>query len=131
LLVGSGPFLLPVARMLISGGARIIAVLEATRPAAWVRYAARLRGHWTRLREGWGYVREIRAAGVPLAFGWVIVRAEGCDELEQVVVARCDADWRPIAGTERALRVDAICVGYGFIPATQLTRMLGCEHEYR
>ena len=131
LLVGSGPFLLPVARMLLSGGARIFAVLEATRPTAWARHAPCLWGHWPRLQEGYEYLRAIRGAKVSMAYGWVIVRAEGQDEVERAVVARCDTDWRPIPGTERALQVDTICIGYGFVPAVQLTRLLGCEHEYR
>src|SRR5204862_6800393 len=126
LLVGSGPFLLPVARMLTSNGANVVAVLEATRPTAWLKQAARVRGHWGMLREGWGYVRALRQAGVPLAFGWVIVRAEGDEQVERAVVARCDHDWRPIPGTERSLRVDTVCIGYGFVPAVQLTRLLGC-----
>lgn len=131
LLIGSGPFLLPVAKMLISGGANVFAVLEATRPRAWAKHAARLWGHWARLKEGYEYLTVIRRAKVPLRYGWVIVRAEGAEEVERAVVARCDAEWRPIAGTERSLEVDTICAGYGFVPAVQLTRLLGCEHAYR
>ncbi|MCC7104818.1 MAG: FAD-dependent oxidoreductase, partial [Chloroflexi bacterium] len=131
LLVGSGPFLLPVAKALAEGGARVLAVLEATRPAAWLRHVTRLRGHWTRLREALGYLQALRRARVPLASGWMIVRAEGQESVERAVVARCDGDWRPIPGTERTLAVDAVCLGYGFVPAIQLTRLLDCAHAYR
>ena len=131
LLICSGPFLLPVAKMLISGGASVFAVLEATKPSAWARHALRVWGHWARLKEGYDYLQAIRRAKVPMSFGWVIVRAEGAEEVERAVVARCDADWRPIPGTDRTLQVDTICIGYGFVPAVQLTRLLGCEHAYR
>ena len=131
LLIGSGPFLLSVAKMLISGGASVFAVLEATKPSAWARHALRVWGHWARLKEGYDYLQAIRRAKVPMSFGWVIVRAEGAEEVERAVVARCDADWHPIPGTDRTLQVDTICIGYGFVPAVQLTRLLGCEHAYR
>lgn len=131
LLAGSGPFLLPVAKSLIQAGGRIVAVLEATRPRSWLRHAPGVWGHWRYLKEGWDYLRAIRAARVPLAFGWLVLRAEGDARVERVVVARCDDTWRPVPGTERALAVDALCVGYGFVPAIQLTRLLGCEHVYR
>jgi NADPH-dependent 2,4-dienoyl-CoA reductase/sulfur reductase-like enzyme len=128
LLVGSGPFLLPVAKMLLSGGASLAAVLEATRRRSWAGQVRRLWGHTSRLREGYDYLKALRQARVPLAFGWVIVRAEGDQEVERAVVARCDEEWAPIRGTERSLTVDTICVGYGFVPAIQLTRLLGCQH---
>jgi thioredoxin reductase len=131
LLVGSGPFLLPVAKMLLSGGASLTAVLEATQRRSWARHARRLWGHGARLREGYGYLQALRQARVPLAFGWVIVRAEGDEQVERAVVARCDRNWSPIRETERSLTVDTICVGYGFLPATQLTRLIGCQHAYR
>jgi hypothetical protein len=131
LLIGSGPFLLPVAKYLIAGGARVRAVLEATHPRQWAPHAARLWGHSARMREGWDYLKSLRKAHVPLRYGWIIVRAEGREEVERAIVARCDSQWRPIPGTERALSVDTICLGYGFLPSIQLTRLLGCAHEYR
>ena len=42
----------------------------------------------------------------------------------------CDASGRTIAGTEQAESCDTLCVGYGFIPQVQLTRLLECEHRY-
>ena len=35
-----------------------------------------------------------------------------------------------IAGSEQVEACDTLCVGYGFIPQVQLTRLLGCEHRY-
>jgi thioredoxin reductase len=129
-LAGSGPFLLPVAKTLISAGANIAAIYEATRPREWVRHAPRLWGHWDRIAEGLRYRRTLADAGVSIQFGRIVVRADGADCVERAVVMDCDGEGRPVAGTEHMEICDTLCVGYGFIPSVQLTRLLGCEHRH-
>jgi len=129
-LAGSGPFLMPVANTLIQAGAKIVAIYEATTPREWVRHAPRLWGHWARMSEALRYWRAIRGARVPVRFGYMVVRAEGEDALERVVLMRCDRDGNLIPGTEVTEPADTLCAGYGFIPSVQLTHMLGCEHTY-
>jgi len=41
-----------------------------------------------------------------------------------------DDAWRPVPGTEQTVDVDAVCLGFGFVPSTQLTQLCGCEHRY-
>ncbi len=129
-LAGSGPFLLPVARSLIVAGARPVAIYETTHPVEWAKHVVRLWGHWDRIAEALQYRRDLAAAGVPVRFRHVVVRAEGGETLERVVLMKCDAHGRPVPGTERIEQADTLCVGYGFIPSVQLTRLLGCEHRY-
>ena len=129
-LAGSGPFLLPVAKSLIAAGAKPAAIYEATRPHEWLRHAPRLWGHWDRIGEALRYRSLIADAGVPIRFGRIVVRAEGAESLERVVLMECDAQGKPVPGTEKIESADTLCVGYGFIPAVQLTRLLGCEHGY-
>lgn len=129
-LAGSGPFLLPVARTLIVAGAAPVGIYETTHPLAWAKHALRLWGHWDRVAEALDYRRTLAAAGVPIHFRHVVVRAEGRESLERVVIAKCDGGGRAISGTEREVAADTLCVGYGFVPAVQATRMLGCEHRY-
>ncbi len=129
-LAGSGPFLLPVAKTLLGAGANIAAIYEATRPREWARHALRLWGHWDRIAEGLRYRRTLADAGLSIQFGRIVVRAEGADAVERVVTMECDASGRTIAGTEQAESCDTLCVGYGFIPQVQLTRLLECEHRY-
>ena len=129
-LAGSGPFLLPVATTLIEAGAKVAGIFEATTPREWAPHATRLWGHWERVREGLRYRRTIAAAGVPIHYGHIVVRAEGEDFVERVVLAKCDAQGRAMPGTERVEKADTLCASYGFVPAVQLTRALGCEHRY-
>jgi len=130
-LAGSGPFLMPVAKSLIGVGANIVAIVEATRPQAWVSHALRLWGHWDRLREAWDYRRMIAAAGIPVYFGERVVEAHGNDAVERVVVQACDADGNiRTDASRREIEADALCVGYGFVPSVQAARALGCELTY-
>ena len=129
-LAGSGPFLLPVARTLLAAGARIGAIYEATRPREWLRHAPRLWGHWDRVAEALRYRRTLAAAGLSIQFGRIVIRAEGAECVEHAVVTACDAAGRPVPGTEQAEPCDTLCVGYGFTPSIQLTRLLGCDHRH-
>jgi thioredoxin reductase/bacterioferritin-associated ferredoxin len=122
LLAGAGPFLLPVARQLTSQGAGVV-VAEATRRRDWLRAGVRMTRHLDRLASYAAY----RARVPRVAWGQVIVRAEGDGRVESATLAACGADWAPLPGTERTLAVDAVCTAYGFVPDVALARALGCE----
>lgn len=129
LLSGTGPLQLAVAASLVRAGAEVHAILEGSSMGPRnVRQAAATWGQWARLREGWSYLRALRR--VPYRFGWAVIEARGTDQVEEAVIARLDHEWRPIQGSEQSIPVDTILLGYGFVPSTELSRLLGCEHEY-
>ena len=132
LLAGTGPLQIAVAAGLVQAGAEVVAILEAAR-LAWrdVRHAAALWGQWGRLAEGWDYGRTLFAARVPLRLGWAIVEARGDSQVEEAVICRVDDAGQPLPGTSETLAVDTIAIGYGLIPSTELSRLLGCVHEFR
>lgn len=129
-LAGSGPFLMPVASTLLQAGARIETICEATTTAEWRREMLGGITHLGRMSEAVNYGLRILTSRVPLRFGHVVVRAEGTERLERVVLSRCDADGRAVPGTREVITADTLCVGYGFVPAVQMTRLLGCRHRY-
>jgi NADPH-dependent 2,4-dienoyl-CoA reductase/sulfur reductase-like enzyme len=131
LLSGTGPLQLAVAAQLVRAGAEVVGVLEgAPIGLRSVRYAPAMWGQWARLREGWDYWRTLRRAGVPLRFGWSVVEARGNGEVEEAVIARLDGDWRPIPTSRQTVVVDTLVIGYGFIPSTELSRLLGCQLDF-
>jgi NADPH-dependent 2,4-dienoyl-CoA reductase/sulfur reductase-like enzyme len=130
LIAGSGPLLFVVAHYLLAGGARIVAVCEARPMRQPWRFAHRLLPHLDFVQQGYRYWREIKEAGVPFLTGHVIRRAIGTSEVTGATVAACDDDGRPIARTDRHVEVDAVIVGYGFLPSLELSRLAGCEHRY-
>ncbi len=71
----------------------------------------------------------LRARNVPLLWGHAVVAAEGTDELQAVQAARLDAYGAATPSPALRFEADTLCLGYGFIPSTELARMLGCEHR--
>ncbi len=142
LLAGSGPLLLPVANELVRLGADVVAVLEASHLGQWFRHAPAAWGNWDRLRDGWHYLSHLYWARVPYRPGRTVIRAlgsspvpakEGAEkggELQAAVVARLDRRGRPVPGSEETVDVDALCLGFGFLPNVELAQLAGCAHEF-
>jgi NADPH-dependent 2,4-dienoyl-CoA reductase/sulfur reductase-like enzyme len=126
---GSGPVALAFPAQLHHYGATVALVCEAG-PAPGVRdvlaIAAAARGNLGLLRDGIAYRTELRRARIPLRYGRIVVAAEGDGRVESVVHAAVDADWRVIPGTEERIVADTLCLGYGFVPSTELLRLAGC-----
>lgn len=130
-VAGAGPFLLPVAASLAQTESTVLGVFEASTPA-------RLAAGW--LPKPWELVRAAKKGGelagyisnhvrnrIPYHIGKAVIRANGTDRVESVVVASVDAHWAPIPGTEKTIEVDAVCVGHGFTPRLELAIAAGCE----
>ncbi len=129
LLAGTGPLNLVVANQLADAGAQVVAVLELARPGLG-ELLPMLAGPWQLLADGIGYVARLVRRGIPILRGWTIVEARGKEQVTSAVTAQVDKEWRPIAGSERTLEVDTVCLGFGLVPSTELSRLLGCEHRY-
>jgi len=128
LVAGAGPFLLPVTESLVKTGAKVVAVLEANRPRNLARWLAtapwKLAGKAGELTH---YVGTHLRHRVPYRPGRAVVAAHGDDRVEAVTVARVDANWKPIPGTEKRYAVDAVCVSHGFTPRLELAVAAGCR----
>ncbi len=48
-----------------------------------------------------------------------------------MTIAQLDDEWRPILDTSRRLACDTLCCSYGFVPATELARLLGARCEWQ
>ena len=124
-LAGSGPLLLLVACHLLEKGVQIEALLETTRRADYLRALPELPGALKRsdyLLKGLAMRRKIRRAGIPVHQGVRDLEACG-DQKLQAVRFTC-------GGTVRELKAQTLLLHEGVVPNTQLTRMLGCEHEW-
>ena len=133
-LAGAHPLLLVIAEQLLAAGADLAAVAFAQpRPAVveGLRDLAALRGNWMRLRDAVGPLLRLRRADVPVHTGTVVTAAEGERNLERVRLARVDRHWRPVARGSLEFSCDTLALGYGFVPASELSRQAGCEHRWR
>ena len=133
LMAGSGPLILAFSAQLHQYGANVVTVCEAAGfPAASgaLRLLRAAPGNLGLLVDGLGYMTYLARKRVPFLYSHIIVRAEGETEVERAVIARVDHDWKPVPGTEQTIAVDTICIGYGFFPSVELSRLCGCEHTY-
>ncbi|QCO06197.1 FAD-dependent oxidoreductase [Azospirillum argentinense] len=135
-IAGNGPLNLQLACELVEGGVTVAAVLEsAPRPSP-----AHWRALWTAVRsapgligDGARYLLRLRRAGVPVLWSHGVIAAEGAAEgaerLERVRYAPLGADGAPRLAEAVSVPADALCLGYGFIPSTEIARALGCAHR--
>jgi thioredoxin reductase len=134
LVSGSGPLLFPVAAGLADAGVRVVAVLEATAAGVGARHAVRFAAYPGKLREAAGYAATLVRHRVPVRAGHAVVACRGAGRVERATIARLDRDWRPVPGSRREEAVDAVHVSFGFSPALDLARLLGCadaQHPIR
>ncbi|MGE5617713.1 MAG: NAD(P)/FAD-dependent oxidoreductase [Sphingomonadaceae bacterium] len=130
LVAGAGPLLLPLSKGLVEAGATVVGVVEATTRQEWALRAHRMWGHWDRMRDAIVHERALLAARLPRYFGHVVVRAEGEESVQRVIVAAVDSLWRPVTRSEKVFDVDLLCIGYGFLSSTELPALLGCRMRY-
>lgn len=131
LISGTGPLLLVLANQLASSGGEVSALLEISALRSAGLHLPRLLRHWGFLSRGLRLHRGLKKHGIPYRERETIIEARGDGRVEEAVVARVNAAWQPLPGSERTIPVDAVAVGYGFVSNTELTRLAGCLHEFR
>lgn len=113
-VLGSGNVGLIVAYQLMQAGAEIVALVEkANEIGGYAVHAAK-----------------ISRAGVPILTGHAVLRAEGEGELERVIIAKVDAEGKPVAGSEQTLEADTLCIAVGMSPMSELLWQAGAKFDY-
>ncbi len=133
LVSGNGPLNMQVAAELVAGGATVVGLAElapAPIPGRFPALARMARADPALIRDGLRYRTALTRARVPVMYRSVVSRVEGDGRAQTAVVSSVAADGRPRAGGERRFDVDAVCLGLGFVPSTEIARSLGCRHEY-
>ena len=130
LVAGTGPLLQLAAVQLLDAGAHIVAIVELQSRLEFFGHASKLFGQWAKIGQGLENQKRLMEAGVPIKFGRAVVRVLGDTQVAGAVVARVDSHGRPLAGGEEEFAVDAVCINFGFVPATELTRLAGCEQRF-
>jgi D-hydroxyproline dehydrogenase subunit alpha len=128
LLAGNGPLNIQVALELARAGAEVVAVAELARaPGPWAlpALAKMLTSTPALALRGWRQLGELRRRGVALLHGAVLAgvrrRASG--------LAAEVTSW-PGGESVGRFEVDALAMGYGFMPSNEVLRALGCAHRF-
>lgn len=113
-MVGAGNIGVIVSYQLLQAGIDVVAIIEAL---------PRIGGYYV-------HASKIRRMGVPIYTSHTVIAAEGKDCLESVTIAQIDDKWQPIAGSEKQLDVDVLCVSVGLTPLTELLFQAGCKMAF-
>ena len=133
ILAGTGPLLLAVAAQIAEAGGQVAAVIDCTgftEPVRNARTARQVLREPGRMKQLVSYRRTLQRAGTRYFHNYTVVEARGDDYLQEVVIAKKDADWNIIAGTEEVLHADTLCLHYGFSASLELPQLAGCETNY-
>ncbi len=125
-VAGAGPLLLPVAAALARVRTGIVALADANDPRRWLSASPRAIP-LSKLREGAGHLATLARHGVRLRTRTAAIAARGDGRVEEVVLARLQHDWTPIAGSEVVVAADALATSHGFVPDVSLALALGCR----
>jgi len=63
---------------------------------------------------------KIKRLGVPVWTRHTVLRAEGNQQVERVITARIDENFKPVPGTERSFEVDTVLIAVGLSPVNEL-----------
>ncbi|MEW5921368.1 MAG: FAD-dependent oxidoreductase [Bacillota bacterium] len=114
LMIGAGNIGLIVSYQLLQAGVEVAAIVEGdTRIGGYLVHAAK-----------------VQRSGIPIYTSHTILEATGENCVEGAVICQVDEKWQPLAGTEREIAVDVICLAVGLTPLTELLRQAGCEMYY-
>lgn len=126
-IAGTGPFLYPVATQLAAAGGQVRAVCELGRSRFWPLGVRRPYRYLAVYREALGYLAKMRKQRLSVEFGSTVVEARGGAALREVTIARVDRNMAEIPGTRRTVAADTLLTSFGFVPNTQIARLLGCD----
>lgn len=127
-VAGAGPLLAAVAAGVVKAGAEVAAIVDVNGPANWLAAAPDLALRPRLAAQGAGWVVRLLRARVPFHFRANVVRALGDERLEAVEIAPVDGGVRRRPGAATVtMEADALCIGHGLVPATELPRLLRAE----
>lgn len=126
-IAGTGPFLLQVACALLDVGTRVQAVVEANTPYRLGRPGVSAVRYPARLAEFARYRGRLALHGVPVLQGWTISSVSESAGAGLRVKLAPRTGYRPSLARHQSIETDAVAIGYGFRPSSELARLLGCE----
>ena len=111
-ILGSGDIGLIMARRMTLEGARVLVCAEL------MPYSGGLKRNIVQCLDDFG---------IPLKLSHTVVRIEGKERVEGVVIAEVGPDRKPIPGTEEHYDCDTLLLSVGLLPENELTIGLGAQ----
>ena len=126
LIAGNGPLNLQMAAELARHGTEVVALVESGRifkiSSILKTFLLGAISPLMALR-GLGYMITIKRARIPYISGAALSSFGGKDRVERTTITALDS-----MAKIKSVEVDAVAMGYGFIPSNEVARNLGAEH---
>jgi NADPH-dependent 2,4-dienoyl-CoA reductase/sulfur reductase-like enzyme len=122
-LAGTGPLLYLVAYQYVKAGAQVAAVLDTSPFKRQIAAAPRLLNQPSTFAKGVYYLGWLKARGVRIEHGVTLDGIDGDDAVQAI-------RWRSSRGQPRTLACDAVGMGFGLRPETQLADLAGCRFRF-
>lgn len=114
LMVGSGNVGLIVSYQLEQAGIKVVALVEA---------AQKIGGYKV-------HADKLKRLGVPIYTSHTVKEVSGAETVEGATIVELDDKWAPVAGSEKRLEVDTVCLAVGLTPLADLLWQAGCRMTY-
>ena len=130
-IAGTGPFLMPVASLLLNSGVEVAGLFEANRASRWIPFTHVGLANFSKAYLALNYFRDFSAHKVRMRRGYTVVRASAGPDgvLRSVTVAKIDRNFSLKVGTEREVACDALAISWGFTPDMSIANNLGIQQH--
>ena len=129
-VVGPGALAVSVAKLIVDAGGEVVAICDPNSLRAWAEALPAMARYPGSLARGSARLAALALKGVPMYRGWDVRAIHGERDVDSITLGRVDDQWRPLGQRERTIAADAVCIGYGFAPATDLYQLLGAARRY-
>jgi len=127
-VAGCGPLLAAVAAKIVAGGGAVAAVVDLAGPSDWLKALPAMASRPDLLRQGLGWALKLGAARVPVLFRHTVTAVSGEEAIDTVTVAPVDAEGRLNGGRSRVFEADALAIGHGLVPGSEIPKLLRAKH---
>ncbi len=124
-LAGTGPLQLILADQILKTGGKVLALVETGSLKSWLKASRALFGHWRLAGQLTTCLINLARHKVPIYFNSLVSAAKGKDSVEEIEVSSIQGKCR------RSIKTDILCIGYGFVPANELSLAAGARHEFK
>ena len=114
-ILGSGNLGLNTARLALERGVDVAAIVEVG----------------SAVRGDASVAAELESKGVQIHTSHVIKEATSAtDDVESVTIVQIDGDDNAVAGTEKEIEADTVCLAVGLVPTVELLNLLDCDVRF-
>jgi thioredoxin reductase/bacterioferritin-associated ferredoxin len=129
-VAGAGPLLSLVAHLILEAGGRIAAIVDVSPLKEWTALVPRMAARPDLLFRGLAWQLEVARKKIPVYRGFDVTRVLGETGVEGLEIARTGSADKTGSPVRTVISADAVCLGYGLTPATEVYRLLGASHVF-